>query len=118
MPESFSFLERRSQSRVQVKVPIQYQLVENKKELEMIRGRHALAKDLSVNGMFMKTDKPVKTGDILRLDISVSNPKMKRFFAFAEVVRITAKGAGVRLLLMPEEDRSGLKEYLTQVSNH
>jgi hypothetical protein len=100
-----------------VKVPIQYQLVENKKELEKIRGRHALAKDLSLNGMFMKTDKPVKTGDVLQLDISVPNLKLKHFFAFAEVVRITTKGAGVRLLLMPEEDRSGLREYLTQVSN-
>ncbi len=117
MPESQSFLERRSQSRVQVKVPIQYQLVENKRELEKIKGRHALAKDISLNGMFMKIEKPVKTGDILRLDISVPNSKIKHFFAFAEVVRISAAGAGVRLLLMPEEDRSGLREYLTQVSN-
>jgi len=112
MQQTASFLEKREHSRIKVKIPVNYKLVEDKKELEKVRGRHALAKDLSLNGMFMKTDKSVKTGDVFSLDISIPDQKVKHFFAFAEVVRITNSGAGVKLLLMPEEDKTALKEYL------
>jgi hypothetical protein len=112
MPQNASFLEKRTHSRIKVKIPVSYRLVEDKKELEKARGPRALAKDLSLNGMFIKTDKPMKMGDILRLDISAPDNKLKHFFAFAEVVRITGAGSGIKLLLMSEEDKSGLKEYL------
>ncbi len=112
MSESKSFLERRLQSRVRVKIPVHYTLVENKKVLAKVRGLHALAKDLSLSGMFVKTDKPVAVGDVLRLDISIPGKKIKHYFAFAEVVRASKSGAGIKLLLMPEEDKSGLREYL------
>jgi c-di-GMP-binding flagellar brake protein YcgR len=112
MQQTASFLEKREHSRIKVKIPVNYKLIEDKKELEKVRGRHALAKDLSLNGMFMKTDKAVRLGDIFSLDISVPDKKLKHFFAFAEVVRITGSGAGVKLLLMPEEDKTALKEYL------
>lgn len=112
MAKTASFLEKREHSRVKVKIPVTYRLVEDKKELEKVRGRHALAKDLSLNGMFMKTDKAVNTGDVLRLDISIPGQKVRHVFAFAEVIRIAGSGAGIKLLLMPEEDKSGLTEFL------
>jgi len=112
MAESAGFIEKRANSRVQVKIPVQYRLVDDEKELEKVRGRHALAKDLSLNGMFIKTDKGVSKGDVFALDVSMPDKKSKHVFAFAEVVRITNKGAGIKLLLMPEEDKSALQEYL------
>lgn len=112
MPQTNSFIEKREHSRVKVKIPVQYRLVKDKKELEKVLGLHALAKDLSLNGMFIKVERPVKTGDVFALDVFVPDQTVKRVFAFAEVVRITTEGAGIRLLLMPEEDQSALKDYL------
>jgi hypothetical protein len=111
MTETQSFLERRSHSRIPVKIPVQYRLVDDPKELKNIKGRTALAKDLSLDGMFIKTDKTVNAGDVIRLDISMPE-KSRRLFAFAEVVRVSKKGAGLKLMLMAVEDQEALKTYL------
>src|SRR5579864_1241253 len=104
MTENKTFLEKRLRSRVGVKIPVQYRQVEDPKELENLRGRIALAKDMSLDGMYIKTDDPVKVGDIFRLDISVPE-NSKQLFAFAEVVWGNHQGAGLRLLLMAVEDK-------------
>lgn len=116
MQQKHANLEKRTNSRVKVKIPVSYRLVEDKKELEKVRGHRALMKDLSLNGMFIKTGKNVKKGDVIGLDISKPDNKLKHFFAFAEVVRITRAGSGIKLLLMSEEDKSGLKEYLNDAA--
>jgi hypothetical protein len=116
MAESKSFLEKRVHSRIPVKIPVQYRQVEDPKELEALRGRTALAKDLSLEGMFVKTDKQVKVGDVFRMDISVPE-KSKQLFAFAEVVWFNEKGAGIRLMLMEEEDREALKGYMERAAS-
>ncbi len=106
-----SFLEQRHQSRVPVKIPVQFELVEDPKELDELKSRTGLAKDLSLDGMFVKTDKSVKPGDVFRLDISLPE-KSKQLFAFAEVVWANETGAGLRLMLMAVEDKEELKGYL------
>ncbi len=116
MAENESFLEKRSQSRVPVKIPVQFGLVEDPKELEKLKSRTALAKDLSLDGMFIKTDKKVKAGDIFRLNISLPE-KSKQLFAFAEVVWANETGAGLRLMLMAIEDKDDLKGYLDQAAS-
>ena len=113
MDESRSFLERRTQWRVPVRIPVQYQLVEDPRELNLFYSHTALAKDLSLEGMYIKTDRPVKIGDIFRLDISIPEDS-KQLFAFAEVVRLHEEGAGLKLMLMATEDMAFLKSYLDQ----
>ena len=113
MPEKQAFLEKRSQSRVSVKIPVQYQLVEDPRELQQLHSRPALAKDLSPEGMYIKTDSSVKLGDIFRLDISLPQDS-RHLFAFAEVVWVHEGGAGLRLMLMATEDAAFLKKYLEQ----
>ncbi len=115
MTENKTFLEKRVHSRIPVKVPVQYRLVEDPQELENLRGQTALAKDLSLEGMHIKTDKTVKVGDVFRLDISVPE-KSKQLFAFAEVVWVNETGAGLRLMLMAVEDQEALKGYLDKAS--
>jgi len=107
------YLEQRLHSRKTVKIPIQYRLVDDPKEIKSVRGKTALARDLSLEGMHLKVpkDKPVKSGDILRLDISLPK-KGGHLFAFAEVAWANPKGAGLRLLQMPVEDRESLKGFL------
>ncbi len=110
MSENKSFLEKRSHVRVPVKIPVQFGLVEDPKELEELKSQIGLAKDLSLDGMFIKTDKMVKVGDVFRMDISLPE-KSKQLFAFAEVVWANETGAGLRLMLMAMEDKEDLKGY-------
>jgi len=114
MPEDQkSHLEKRSNERFPVKIPVQYQLVEDPRELDIFYSHTALAKDLSLDGMYIKTDKEVKVGDIFRMDISVPKDS-KQLFAFAEVMWVHDGGAGVKLMLMAVEDMAYLKNYLKQ----
>ena len=114
MPNNESFLERRSNTRKPVKIPVQYHLVEDPKELKDLKGKTALAKDLSLDGMYIKTDKAANVGDIIRLDVSMPE-KSKQLCAFAEVVWANPKGAGLRLMLMAIEDKEDLQAYLDKV---
>ena len=111
MAKNKSFLEKRGQFRVRVKIPVEYQRVDDPRKLKKLRGKTAVAKNLSQGGIYIKTIKPLKTGDILRLDI-IMPKKARNLFAFAEVVWADKEGSGIRLLLMPEEDKAALKAYL------
>ena len=113
MADQQSFLEKRAKSRKPVKIPIQYQLVEDPRELEQFHSRTALAKDLRLDGMYIKTDKTIQVGDIFRLDISVPEDS-RQLFAFAEVMWVHDGGAGLKLMLMASEDAAFLKKYLEE----
>ena len=115
MSEKKAYLEKRVNSRIPVKIPVQYRLVEDPTELENLRGRTALAKDLSLDGMYIKTDHTVKVGDVFRLDVSVPE-KSKQLFAFAEVIWVNDAGAGLRLMLMASEDKDSLKDYIDRIA--
>lgn len=111
-----SIIEKRAQSRLPVKLPIQYRLLDNPEQVEKYRGKVALGKDLSQDGLFLKIspDKSLQTGEVIRLDITL--PEIaKHLFAFAEVMWVNRLGAGVRLMLMPDEDRQYLNSYLDQI---
>jgi hypothetical protein len=110
-----SYQEQRIHTRIPVKLPIQYRLLDNPKEVEKFRGKVALAKDLSLEGLYIKIarDSDVKVGEIFRLDISLTET-IRHLFAFGEVVWTNERGAGIRLMLMPEEDKESLKTYLAQ----
>lgn len=116
MNDKKAYLEKRVNSRIPVKIPVQYRLVEDPTELEDVRGRTALAKDLSLEGMYIKTDQTVKVGDVFRLDVSVPE-RSKQLFAFAEVIWVNDAGAGLRLMLMASEDKDSLKDYIERVAS-
>ncbi len=111
-----SILEKRTQSRLPVKLPIQYRLLDNPEPVEKFKGKVALAKDLSLDGIFLKIapDKAIRAGEVVRLDITLPEIS-KHLFAFGEVVWVNRLGAGVHLMLMPDEDRQFLKSYLDQI---
>lgn len=111
MAKDMMVLEKRGSSRVPVKIPVQYHLVDDPERLKNLKGHPALAKDLNLSGMYIKTGQTVKLGDVFSLDISVPQ-KSKHLFAYAEVVWANKQGAGLHLLLMPDEDKEALKDYL------
>ena len=47
MADNKTFLEKRVHSRIPVKIPVQYRQVEDPKELENLRGKTGLAKDVT-----------------------------------------------------------------------
>jgi len=100
--------------RSKVKIPVQYWLIDEKKQPAKERGHIALAKDLSPEGMYIKTGKRLELGDILRLEIYIRH-KTKHIYALAEVVWTDKKGGGLHLMLMPEEDKDSLQKYLAKV---
>jgi hypothetical protein len=115
MKETKSFLKHRAHSRAKVKIPVQFWAVDDPKESQKLRGQIALAKDMSLDGLYIKTSQAMKVWDIVRMEVHIPK-KTKYIYAYAEVVRIDAKGAGLRLLLMPEEDKDALKKYLEDLS--
>jgi hypothetical protein len=115
MKESKSFLKHRSHTRSKVKIPVQFWPVDDPKHSEKLRGQVALAKDMSLEGLYIKTSQALKVWDIVRMEIYMPQ-KTKYIYAYAEVVRVDTKGAGLRLLLMPEEDKDLLKKYLDKIS--
>ncbi len=110
-----SDLEQRIHTRIPVKLPVQYRLLDRPKAVERFRSNVALAKDLSQEGMYIKIarDSDVKIGEIFRLDISLPET-LSRLFAYGEVVWMNGLGVGLHFMLMPEEDREFLKTYLAR----
>lgn len=117
MAENKAFLEKRVHSRVPVKIPVYYRLVQDPKELKNIHSQTAITKDLSLDGMYIKTYQPPTVGDVFQLEI-VLPESQKKLFAFAEVIWINEMGAGIHFLLMADEDREALKGYLDEVSSN
>lgn len=111
MTENKNFVEKRVHNRAQAAITVQYRLVEDRKELDELEERRVQTQDVSLEGVFIRTADPLKTEDVVRLDISIPE-KNATLFAFAQVVRVDGNGAGLRLMLMAEEDRSSLKDYL------
>src|SRR5581483_361847 len=107
--------DKRIHARFPVQLPVQYRLLDNPKLTEKFRGKVALAKDLSLQGLYIKIapDRDVRVGEIFRLDINLPEIS-KRLFAYGEVVWMNPSGLGLHLMLMPEEDKEALKSYLSQ----
>ena len=113
MKSKKSYLDKRSQARSAVKLPIQYRVMNSDESPEEVRGKVALAKDLSLEGVSLKIipDKAVKIGEIIRLDITL--PEVSRhIFAYGEVIWVKRSEAGIHIMLVPEEGRKFLEAYL------
>jgi len=121
MTKPESFLEHRAHPRVRVRVPVHCRSVDNPKDRENLRDQSGVVKDLSLQGLFLKTSRPVELGEVLRLEIPLKKTG-RSLFAFAEVMWVKPgkwffkNGAGLKLMLMPVEDQEELKAYLEQVS--
>lgn len=113
-----SLLEKRGHSRFKVEIPIQYRIVDNQKveDWETFMNTSALAKDVSLDGLFLETDKTLEKGGVFRLDISLEDSK--KLFAFAEVVWSGPQGAGLRLMMMAEEDKEDFHQYLSKTAQN
>jgi hypothetical protein len=119
MPEANLFLDKRQHSRVPVKIPIHFHLMEDSKEVKSIQELGARTKpgqtmDTSLGGMYIVADAALKPGDLLSLKISIPSKPIP-LPAFAEVKWSNATGAGISFLSMKEADQKLLETYLKTV---
>ena len=120
MPEANLFLDKRLHSRVPVKIPVTFRLMDDNKEITNIREMGSKVKsgqtmDTSLGGMYIVAETAMKTSDILSLKISIPGRPLPTT-AFAEVMWSNATGAGIRFLAMKEEDVKLLEAYLKSVA--
>jgi hypothetical protein len=120
MPEANLFLDKRAHPRVPVKIPVNYRVMEDNKEISNIRQlgertKSAQTLDTSLGGMFVVAEQMLDMGAILSLKISIPG-KTSALPAFAEVVWSNATGAGLHFLAMKEDDAQALDAYLQSLS--
>ena len=116
MPEANLFLDKRAHPRVPVKIPVQFRVMEDTKEISHVRElatktKSAQTLDSSLGGMFVVADQALHLGNILSLKVMIPN-KTLGLSAFAEVVWANATGAGLHFLAIKEEDLQSLESYL------
>jgi len=120
MPEANLFLDKRVHSRVPVKIPVSFRLMDDHKEIKNVREMGTKVKsgqtmDSSLGGMYIVAETTMKMGDILSLKISIPG-RTAPTTAFAEVMWSNATGAGIRFLAMKEEDVKLLEVYLKGIA--
>jgi Tfp pilus assembly protein PilZ len=121
MPEAYLLKERRVHPRLAVEIPIIFRVLDDQEEINntmewhnYIKHRHTM--DVSLGGMFIAVDQPLREGNILNLEISIPDTPDK-LKAMAEVVWSSETGGGIRFLIMSEDDMKSLKTYLDKTAS-
>ncbi len=120
MREANLSMERRTSPRVSIKTPVKYRLEEDQKIFRTIEewrnsGQNATALDLSLEGMCIVVDKPIRVGEVLCLEIHCLSED-KTLTVYASVRWANCKGAGLRFLMMKDDEVDCLKSLLERSS--
>jgi len=110
------FLEKRSDTRIPIKIPVKYLVMDDQNEINGVieRGKKdgsAHTMDLSVKGMYIVTSETLTKGKTLQIDISL-NGRVEPVKVFAQVVWANDSGGGLKFLTIPDEDSKFLRAYL------
>ncbi len=120
MGDAQVFREKRVYPRVEVSLRIKYKLIDDPKELSNIlkdskKNMEAQTMDISLDGMYLVSDQPLKKGNLIRLDIPLGD-NGATLATFAEVMWATGPKSGLHFLSMKEEDTETLKTFLDGLS--
>lgn len=120
MPEANLFVEKRAYPRIPIKLPVKYRLVEDMAGIQSIiemrkTEANTQTHDISLGGMYIVSNQPLTVGHILHLDITLPG-KAKRLAAFGEVVWSKEAGAGLRFMMIKNEDLDFLKTFIEESS--
>ena len=116
MPAENKVLEKRTNPRAPIKIPVKYRLVEGEGELRTFEGlqkaeNYTYTLDVSLEGMYIPLDQPLKAGDVIESNIFLLD-KEPCVTIYAEVAWIDDEGAGIHFLLMANEERESLGTFL------
>jgi hypothetical protein len=121
MTEAYLLKERRVHPRISVKVPVDFRILVDPEEINNTYDwrksiKHRNTMDVSLGGIFIVTDQPLKERNLLSLEITIPETKEK-LSAMAEVVWTSESGGGIQFLAMKEEDMKTLTAYLAKASS-
>ncbi len=120
MAEGNMFLDKRAHSRVLVKLPITFKVVDEKLKDKALHSmgehqRDAESWDTSLGGMYIISNESLKPRD--RLNLKIFLPKSENpLVVLADVVWADRSGAGLRFVAMKEEVIRVLEAYLKDLS--
>jgi len=120
MPEAEMFVEKRTNPRLSIKIPVKYRLVDNQMEMKNVQEwqksqQNAYTLDLSLGGLQIVVDQPLKVGSIHQFDIFLLD-KTDCVCPYAEVVWSNEKSSGLKFLMMTGEDQEHLRNFLEKTS--
>ena len=120
MPKAKLLIEKRGNTRFSIKIPIKYRLEQNKKVLKKIEDwrqseKNAYTLDMSMGGMQIAVDQPLTVGDVLQFDIYLLD-KSNVVRVYANVIRADKISAGLKFLMMKDDEREALKNFLGKIS--
>jgi hypothetical protein len=121
VPEAYLLKERRVYPRISLKIPVVFRVLDDQEEIKSVielrkKEKHGHTMDVSLGGLCIVTDQPLREGSILSLEITIPDvPKALK--AMAEVVWSSESGGGIRFLTMDENDMETLKSYLSKASS-
>lgn len=119
MEDANMFIEKRTYPRFKVAFPVKYELLQDKTEIEAIvadskKEKVALVRDISLGGMQIESEQPIKEGDVMVFEIPLPGPAQS-LLACAEVVWTDGKVGGLHFLKISDEDLTALKAYLKKL---
>ncbi len=113
MQEGKIIVEHRTHPRIQEQIHIDYCLFEEPMPVQAQNNKNSLGLNMSFGGIYLKGVQDLKAGNIIRLNLTLPSQK-ETIPAFAEVVRISGQGAGIRFLVMAEDDEKTLNAHLSK----
>ena len=113
------FIERRTHPRYKVDFPVKYYLVEDPKEIETVREHRktekvALARDISLGGLQIASEQPLKEGNILVFEIPLPG-NADSILACAEVAWTVGNTGGLHFIKISDDDLALLNAYLKRL---
>ncbi|HEY5038995.1 MAG TPA: PilZ domain-containing protein [bacterium] len=120
MPEANIFFEKRADQRISVKIPVKYRLVEELQGIQSIlESKKTITNteslDISLSGTYIVTEQKLDIGTILNIEISIQNTS-RTIFSAAEVVWSKESGAGLRFILLKDDDLKALRVFIEETS--
>ncbi len=119
MEDAKMFIEKRAYPRTKAQFPVKYCLLEDKREIELIlddskRERVALTRDISLGGMQIIAEHPIRVGEVMIFEIPLPG-LVEPLLAAAEVVWVDGSTGGLHFLKISDEDFAALTAYIKKV---
>lgn len=119
MTEGTIFVEKRAHSRLLVKFPVTFQLLDEKHKNEAVQKigtdpKDAHTVDAGLGGMYIVSEESLKIGNHLNVKVVLPPPEAP-LTLLADVVWADGKGAGLRFLAMKEEEIKILEIFLEKL---
>lgn len=119
MEDAKMFIEKRLFPRYKIHFPVKCCFVQDKNEAQTLmelskKNVNATTRDISLGGMQIELEQPMKVGDVLAFEIPLPGGA-HTITTCAEVIWMDGKISGLHFLIIDEEDLMVFKAYLKRL---